>query len=86
MITWITHPEYDIPLPPGHRFTSTKFSDLFELLKRSEYMESATILVPEKANAEQVGIAHCSKYVAKIANAFATSASWESLAKAKHAQ
>ena len=31
MITWITHPEYDIPLPPGHRFTSTKFSDLFEI-------------------------------------------------------
>ena len=48
MITWITHPEYDIPLPPGHRFTSTKFSDLFELLKNSEYIESATILVPER--------------------------------------
>ena len=43
MITWITHPEYDIPLPPGHRFTSTKFSDLFELLKKSEYIGSATI-------------------------------------------
>ena len=68
MITWITHPDYDIPLPPGHRFTSTKFSDLFELLKKSEYMESATVLVPEKANAEQVGIAHCSEYVEKIAN------------------
>ena len=68
MITWITHPEYDIPLPQGHRFTSTKFSDLFELLKKSEYIESATILVPEKANAEQVAIAHCSEYVEKIAN------------------
>ena len=49
MITWITHPEYDIPLPPGHRFTSTKFSDLFELLKKSEYRESATVLLLEKA-------------------------------------
>ena len=68
MITWITHPEYDIPLPPGHRFTSTKFSDLFDLLKNSEYMESATILVPEKAEAGQVAIAHCSEYVEKIAN------------------
>ena len=68
MITWITHPEYDIPLPQGHRFTSTKFSDLFELLKKSEYVESATILLPEKANAEQVAIAHCSEYVEKIAN------------------
>ena len=68
MITWITHPEYDIPLPPGHRFTSTKFSDLFELLRNSEYIETATILVPEKANAEQVAIAHCSEYIEKIAN------------------
>ena len=52
---------------PRYRFTSTKFSDLYELLK-TEYMKSATILVPEKANAEQVGIAHCSEYVEKIAN------------------
>ncbi len=67
MITWITHPEYDIPLPPGHRFTSTKFSDLFGLLKKSKYMKKASLLMPEKANAEQVGIAHCSNYVKKIA-------------------
>ena len=67
MITWITHPDYDIPLPPGHRFTSTKFSDLYWLLKKSKYRKSATLLIPEKANAEQLGVAHCSKYVKKIA-------------------
>ena len=67
MITWITHPDYDIPLPPGHRFTPTKFSDLFSLLKKSKYVKFATILTPEKADADQVGIAHCSKYVEKIA-------------------
>ncbi|GIR95436.1 MAG: hypothetical protein CM15mP98_04060 [Paracoccaceae bacterium] len=54
MIPWITHPDYDIPLPPGHRFTSTKFSDLFELLKKSKYRKYATVLVPEKAEAKQV--------------------------------
>ena len=67
MITWITHPDYDIPLPPGHRFTSTKFSDLYSLLKKSKYMKSATLLIPEKADAEQLEVAHCSKYVEKIA-------------------
>ena len=66
MIPWITHPDYDIPLPPGHRFTSTKFSDLFELLKKSKYRKYATVLVPEKAEAKQVSVAHCSKYVEKI--------------------
>ena len=66
MIPWITHPDYDIPLPPGHRFTSTKFSDLFELLKKSKYRKYAIVLVPEKAEAKQVSIAHCSKYVEKI--------------------
>ena len=66
MIPWITHPDYDIPLPPGHRFTSTKFSDLFELLKKSKYRKYSTVLVPEKAEAKQVSIAHCSKYVEKI--------------------
>ena len=32
-ISWITHPQYDISLPKNHRFTATKFSDLFNELK-----------------------------------------------------
>ena len=55
MITWITHPEYDIPLPPGHRFTSTKFSDLFELLKRSEYINADQLLKRPKWKLTDLG-------------------------------
>ena len=36
LISWVSHPNYDIPLPTRHRFTSTKFSDLFHELKNSK--------------------------------------------------
>ena len=32
-ISWITHHQYDIPLPKNHKFTSSKFSDLYKELK-----------------------------------------------------
>ena len=31
-INWVYHDNYDIPLKENHRFTSTKFSDLFTTL------------------------------------------------------
>ncbi len=42
-INWVYHNNYDIPLKENHRFTSTKFSDLFSELKNSKLYENAII-------------------------------------------
>ena len=34
-INWVYHQNYDIPLKLNHRFTSSKFSDLFYELKKT---------------------------------------------------
>ena len=34
-ISWVTHTNYDIPLPENHKFTASKFSDLYNELKNS---------------------------------------------------
>ena len=53
-ISWITHPQYDIILPENHKFTATKFSDLFNELKSKEFYSNANILQPEKAEVEDL--------------------------------
>lgn len=65
-IPWITHPDYDIPLPSGHRFTSTKFSDLFNEMKNSSEHDAAEIFQPNKANVKQVSIAHDPDYIQRV--------------------
>ena len=47
--SWVTHPQYDIPLPENHRFTSSKFSDLYKELKTKDFSKNAVILKPKKA-------------------------------------
>ena len=65
-ISWITHSHYDIPLPKNHRFTSSKFSDLYEELKRKDYFKNAIILKPNKATIEDLEIIHEKEYILKI--------------------
>ena len=48
-ISWITHKDYDIPLPENHKFTASKFSDLYNELKISDCYHRANILSPQKA-------------------------------------
>ena len=45
-ISWVTHPQYDIPLPKNHKFTSSKFSDLLRELEKSGLSEYANIFYP----------------------------------------
>ena len=66
LISWVTHPNYDIPLPTRHRFTSTKFSDLFNELKNSKVIENGKIHIPEMAKDDELSIAHSVLYISKI--------------------
>ena len=67
-ITWVSHPDYDIPLRENHRFTSTKFSDLYNFLKKTQLSNYAKILKPEKASINDLLIVHDEDYIYKIKN------------------
>ena len=65
-IPWVTHPDYDIPLPSGHRFMSTKFSDLFNEMESSTERNGAEIFKPDKADVDQLSIAHDRDYISRV--------------------
>ena len=67
-ISWVTHKDYDIPLPKNHKFTASKFSDLYNELKNSDFYHRANILSPQKASVDKVSICHDLDYVLKIKN------------------
>ena len=67
-ISWITHPQYDIPLPKNHRFTSSKFSDLYKELKTKDFYKNAVILSPKKASVNELEIVHDNEYILKVHN------------------
>ena len=67
-ISWITHPQYDIPLPKNHRFTSSKFSDLYKELKTKDFYKNAVILSPKKASINELEIVHDNEYILKVHN------------------
>ncbi len=67
-ISWIYHKDYDIPLPKNHRFTSSKFSDLFRLLSNSPIFENCKVFSPQKASLEHLLISHALDYILKIKN------------------
>ena len=67
-ISWITHHQYDIPLPKNHKFTSSKFSDLYKELKTKDFYRNAVILSPKKASINELEIVHDNEYILKVHN------------------
>ena len=65
-ISWVTHPQYDIPLPKNHKFTSSKFSDLLSELEKSGLSEYANIFYPKKAAKSDLLKVHDRNYIDKI--------------------
>ena len=65
-ISLIYHQKYGIPLPPNHRFMSSKFSDLFEEIKRNHLMDRAILLKPKPVAEMDLVIAHDPIYIKKI--------------------
>ena len=60
------HPEYDIPVPPKHRFVGTKFSDLFSYLQSQTYFLKFQVTQPQRASKERLLRAHSLSYIDKI--------------------
>ena len=65
-LSWITHPQYDIALPKNHKFTASKFSDLFKYLQTNDFYFRSNILKPNKASTEELELVHDREYILKV--------------------
>ena len=65
-LSWITHPQYDIALPKKHKFTASKFSDLFKYLQTNDFYFRSNILKPNKASIEELELVHDREYILKV--------------------
>ena len=57
---------YDIPLPEGHRFVGTKFSDLYNYIKNSNLYTNLTIHQSKSAPINDVQVVHNRDYVMSV--------------------
>ena len=57
---------YDIPLPDGHRFVGTKFSDLYNFIKNSNLYTNLTIHQSKSAPINDVQVVHNHDYVMSV--------------------
>ena len=57
---------YDIPLPEGHRFVGTKFSDLYNFIKNSNLYTNLTIHQSKSAPINDVQVVHNRNYVMRV--------------------
>jgi len=67
-IPWVYHRDYDIPLPKNHRFSSSKFGDLYTLLQKMDLYYNSKTYEPIVASEEQLLKVHTREYIDKIKN------------------
>ncbi|HUF86980.1 MAG TPA: histone deacetylase [Thermohalobaculum sp.] len=66
MLPVVHHPDYLVPLKPGHRFPMSKYGNLREALLARRLMPAVGAPRPAPASAAQVGLAHDAAYVARV--------------------
>lgn len=66
MLPIVHHPDYLVPLRPGHRFPMSKYGYLREALVARGLMPAGGTPRPAPASAAQVGLAHDPAYVARV--------------------
>lgn len=62
----VHHPDYLVPLKPGHRFPMSKYGYLREALVARGLMAGNGHAVPSPLSAAQVALAHDAAYVARV--------------------
>ena len=68
MLSLVSHPDYDIPLPDGHRFPSTKFSALMARLAADGVRDRFALHRPDPAQRTDLARTQDPAYVAAIAD------------------
>jgi acetoin utilization deacetylase AcuC-like enzyme len=66
MLPIVHHPDYQIPLRPGHRFPMSKYGYLREALLRRGLMRHGLYPAPAPASARQIALAHQAGYVERV--------------------
>lgn len=59
----VYHPNYVVPLPPGHRFPMAKFQQLYESLLNDGVVHSSQIHSPELPSRSWIELVHTPDYV-----------------------
>lgn len=67
MLSLVSHPNYDIPLPDGHRFPATKFSRLLGRLESDGVLERFTAFQPEPVTPDALALTQDAAYIHAIA-------------------
>ena len=62
----VFHPDYTVPLPPGHRFPIGKFGRIKELLLADGAIRHDALRQPEPVTESELCEAHTPEYVATI--------------------
>lgn len=67
MLSLVSHPDYDIPLPDGHRFPATKFSALMARLAKDGVRDMFTLHKPAPASRSDLARTQDPAYVNAVA-------------------
>jgi len=68
MLTFIAHPDYDIPLPPEHRFPAGKFSALMTHLIDAGLTEGIRLSMPQPVARADLARVHDRRYIDAVAD------------------
>lgn len=61
------HPDYFLPLPPGHPFPMAKYPLLFELLLRDGIVAAKDVMQPVEVPVEALALVHTADYLRRLA-------------------
>ena len=68
MLHFISHPQYDIPLPAGHRFPAHKFTSLMDRVIKAGLAQGGRLSQPRLASPEVLAQTHAPEYIEAIAH------------------
>jgi len=62
------HPDYFLPLPPGHPFPMAKYPLLFDLLLSEGIIAAEDVIQPVEAAVEDLALVHTPQYLQRLAD------------------
>jgi acetoin utilization deacetylase AcuC-like enzyme len=73
------HPDYVLPLPPGHPFPMAKYSFVYDRLRESGLLPAERIMIPDEAERADLERVHTADYLERLFGAGLTAAEQRAL-------